>query len=104
MRQFLKIVRALPWDAEAADFYADIRHQLVARRHAQAQEGREHRARAQRIAPSRREVKFVLDANVALAWFLSDENAEAIEYGVRERRAQARAPGDRVCRGALRMA
>ncbi len=29
VRQFLKIVRALPWDSEAADFYADIRHQLV---------------------------------------------------------------------------
>jgi tRNA(fMet)-specific endonuclease VapC len=28
VRQFLKIVRALPWDAEAADFYAEIRHQL----------------------------------------------------------------------------
>lgn len=30
VRQFLKIVRALPWDAEAADFYAEIRHQLAA--------------------------------------------------------------------------
>jgi tRNA(fMet)-specific endonuclease VapC len=29
VRQFLKIVRALPWDAEAADFYAEIRHQLA---------------------------------------------------------------------------
>src|SRR6266566_9839978 len=29
VRQFLKIVRALPWDAEAADFYAEIRRQLV---------------------------------------------------------------------------
>jgi len=29
VRQFLKIVRVLPWDAEAADWYADIRHQLV---------------------------------------------------------------------------
>lgn len=29
VRQFLKIVRVLPWDADAADFYADIRHQLV---------------------------------------------------------------------------
>lgn len=29
VRQFLKIVRILPWDAEAADWYADIRHQLV---------------------------------------------------------------------------
>ena len=30
VRQFLKIVRALPWDAEAADFYAEIRYQLAA--------------------------------------------------------------------------
>ena len=29
VRQFLRIVRILPWDAEAADWYADIRHQLV---------------------------------------------------------------------------
>lgn len=29
VRQFLKIVRTLPWNAEAADWYADIRHQLV---------------------------------------------------------------------------
>lgn len=29
VRQFLKIVRVVPWDAEAAAFYADIRHQLV---------------------------------------------------------------------------
>jgi tRNA(fMet)-specific endonuclease VapC len=29
VRQFLKIVRTLPWDAEAADWYADIRHQLL---------------------------------------------------------------------------
>lgn len=29
VRQFLKIVRVLPWDADAADFYAEIRHQLV---------------------------------------------------------------------------
>ncbi|HET6604137.1 MAG TPA: type II toxin-antitoxin system VapC family toxin [Xanthomonadaceae bacterium] len=29
VRQFLKIVRILPWDAEAADWYAQIRHQLV---------------------------------------------------------------------------
>ncbi len=29
VRQFLKIVRTLPWDAEAADWYAEIRHQLV---------------------------------------------------------------------------
>lgn len=29
VRQFLKIVRILPWDSEAADWYADIRYQLV---------------------------------------------------------------------------
>lgn len=29
VRQFLKIVRIMPWDAEAADWYAGIRHQLV---------------------------------------------------------------------------
>ena len=29
VRQFLKIVRILPWDSAAAEFYADIRHQLV---------------------------------------------------------------------------
>jgi tRNA(fMet)-specific endonuclease VapC len=29
VRQFLKIVRVLSWDAEAADFYAEIRHQLA---------------------------------------------------------------------------
>jgi tRNA(fMet)-specific endonuclease VapC len=29
VRQFLKIIRVLAWDAEAAGFYADIRHQLV---------------------------------------------------------------------------
>jgi tRNA(fMet)-specific endonuclease VapC len=29
VRQFLKIVRILPWDADAADWYAEIRHQLV---------------------------------------------------------------------------
>lgn len=29
VRQFLKIVRILPWDPEAADWYAEIRHQLV---------------------------------------------------------------------------
>ncbi len=29
VRQFLKIVRILPWDAEAADWYADIRHQIM---------------------------------------------------------------------------
>ncbi len=30
VRQFLKIVRVLSWDTEAADWYASIRHQLVA--------------------------------------------------------------------------
>lgn len=29
VRQFLKIVRILPWDANAADWYAEIRHQLI---------------------------------------------------------------------------
>jgi len=29
VRQFLKTVRVLPWDAEAAGSYAEIRHQLV---------------------------------------------------------------------------
>jgi tRNA(fMet)-specific endonuclease VapC len=29
VRQFLKIVRVLSWDAEAAGIYAEIRHQLV---------------------------------------------------------------------------
>lgn len=29
VRQFLKIVRILPWDTDAADWYAEIRHQLV---------------------------------------------------------------------------
>ncbi len=29
VRRFLKLVRVLSWDAEAADHYADIRHQLV---------------------------------------------------------------------------
>ena len=29
VRQFLKIVRMLPWDAEAAGWYADIRHQIM---------------------------------------------------------------------------
>ena len=29
VRQFLKIVRILPWDVDACDWYADIRHQLV---------------------------------------------------------------------------
>lgn len=28
VRQFLKIVCVLPWDADAADWYAEIRHQL----------------------------------------------------------------------------
>ncbi len=29
VRQFLKIVRVLAWDADAADYYANIRHQLT---------------------------------------------------------------------------
>jgi len=29
VRQFLRIVRALDWGAEAADFYAEIRHRLA---------------------------------------------------------------------------
>ena len=29
VRQFLKLIRILAWDAEAADWYADIRHQLI---------------------------------------------------------------------------
>lgn len=29
VRHFLRLVRILSWDAEAADYYADIRHQLV---------------------------------------------------------------------------
>jgi tRNA(fMet)-specific endonuclease VapC len=29
VQQFLKIVRTLPWEADAADWYAQIRHQLV---------------------------------------------------------------------------
>ena len=29
VRQFLKIARVLPWDSDSADWYADIRHQLV---------------------------------------------------------------------------
>ena len=29
VRQFIKIVRVLAWDQEAAGFYADIRHRLV---------------------------------------------------------------------------
>jgi len=32
VREFLRIVRALAWDAGAADQYADIRHQLVSGR------------------------------------------------------------------------
>jgi len=31
VRQFLRIVRVLPWGEDAADFYAEIRHQLVTR-------------------------------------------------------------------------
>jgi tRNA(fMet)-specific endonuclease VapC len=29
VRQFLKIIRVVPWEADAADFYADIRYRLV---------------------------------------------------------------------------
>lgn len=29
VRQFMKIVRVLAWDADAADYYAEIRHQLT---------------------------------------------------------------------------
>ena len=29
-RSFLKVVQVFPWDADAADYYADIRHQLEA--------------------------------------------------------------------------
>ena len=29
VRRFLKMVRVLPWDVDAADYYADIRHQLA---------------------------------------------------------------------------
>jgi len=29
VKRFLKIVRVLSWDAEAAEFYADIRHHLI---------------------------------------------------------------------------
>lgn len=29
VRQFLRIVRVLPWDEAAADYYAEIRYQLV---------------------------------------------------------------------------
>lgn len=29
VRQFLKIVQVLSWDSRAADWYADIRHQLI---------------------------------------------------------------------------
>jgi tRNA(fMet)-specific endonuclease VapC len=29
VRQFLRLVRSLPWDVEAADYYSDIRHQLT---------------------------------------------------------------------------
>lgn len=29
VRQFLKLVKALPWDSDAAEHYAEIRHQLV---------------------------------------------------------------------------
>lgn len=29
VRRFLRLTRVLPWGEEAADYYADIRHQLV---------------------------------------------------------------------------
>jgi tRNA(fMet)-specific endonuclease VapC len=29
VRQFLRLVRVLPWDSDAADYYADIQYQLV---------------------------------------------------------------------------
>jgi tRNA(fMet)-specific endonuclease VapC len=29
VRQFLTIIRVIPWDGEAANYYAGIRHQLV---------------------------------------------------------------------------
>ena len=29
VQQFLKIVRTLPWDSDAAEYYAEIRHQLA---------------------------------------------------------------------------
>jgi tRNA(fMet)-specific endonuclease VapC len=29
VKRFLRLVRALPWEVEAADYYADICHQLV---------------------------------------------------------------------------
>jgi tRNA(fMet)-specific endonuclease VapC len=29
VRQMLKIIRILPWDEDAADWYAEIRHQLL---------------------------------------------------------------------------
>lgn len=29
VRQFLRIVRTLPWDEDAASYYADIRHRLT---------------------------------------------------------------------------
>lgn len=30
VRQFLRLVRVLAWDSEAADYYAEIRHQVLA--------------------------------------------------------------------------
>jgi len=30
VRQFLRLIRVLAWDSDAADYYAEIRHQLVA--------------------------------------------------------------------------
>ena len=29
VRRFIRMVRVLPWEEDAADFYAEIRHQLV---------------------------------------------------------------------------
>jgi tRNA(fMet)-specific endonuclease VapC len=29
VRRFLKIIRVLPWESDAADFYAEIRYQIV---------------------------------------------------------------------------
>lgn len=34
VREFLRIVRVLPWEADAADYAAEIRHQLVTTGHA----------------------------------------------------------------------
>jgi tRNA(fMet)-specific endonuclease VapC len=29
VRRFLRLIRVLPWESEAAEYYAEIRHQLV---------------------------------------------------------------------------